>query len=102
MPLRVRYEHFDAPKNPSLPVLKDKPDGRDYGIFGPPQIWSDHTKGHPIKHWYECYRCGGWIEGMPFEHNVNTLDPAHLAGRRGTEFYCIRCGEEIHFSGLVS
>lgn len=49
-------------------------------------------------HW--CDRCNGWIEGEAQEYEVNSLRP--LSGRRGKEYNCRRCGEEIVFVGAVS
>lgn len=40
--------------------------------------------------------------GQAHEHRVNDLDGSRLCGRRGTEYYCPRCGKEIHFSGMMS
>jgi hypothetical protein len=53
-------------------------------------------------HWYECRHCNGWIEGYANQYSVNTLDSSRLAGRRGTEWYCRRCGEQIAFLGMMS
>ena len=49
-----------------------------------------------------CPDCDGWIEGHANDYEVNTLNPARLAGRRGTEFFCRRCGYRIDFVGMMS
>lgn len=49
---------------------------------------------------YLCCQCGGWIEGHADEYQVNDLGP--LSGRRGTEFYCRRCGAEVGFFGMMA
>lgn len=42
----------------------------------------------------------GWVEGTPNDYKINTLAP--LAGRRGTEYYCAKCGAKIGFIGVIS
>jgi hypothetical protein len=39
---------------------------------------------------------------VPDQHDENSLEPRHLAGRRGTAYECRRCGVEIEFLGIVS
>ena len=51
---------------------------------------------------YFCPRCPGWVPGYPGSYDEDTFAPHQLAGRRGTVTYCLRCGEEIAFLGLVS
>lgn len=57
---------------------------------------------HAINFLHHCERCGGWIDGVPHDFPVNTLEPRRLSGRRGTEFHCRRCGSQIGFSGVMS
>jgi hypothetical protein len=85
-----------APSDPSLPVLAELPEGVAEWPW-PDDPRRAHGGG---RRFYHCKRCGGWIEGNPTEYRVDTLAP--LSGRRGVETYCIRCGEEIAFSGMVS
>jgi len=84
-----------------LPVLKDPPEGSEEGFsFGYKSRRTRHP--NPFHWWYFCHHCQGWIEGQPHENEVNNLDGRRLAGRKGTEFFCIRCAEEIGFSGMMS
>lgn len=76
MPYRMQWT--PAPKDESLIVHKEKPEGRSY----------------------KCRYCDGWIEGQPNRYKIDTL--ALLAGRRGTEEYCRRCGQKIRFFGVIS
>lgn len=99
MPIRNKYEHFEYPKRMDLAVLKEQPEGLDMHFFGPKTVWS---KGPPLKNWFYCPYCQGWIEGKPHENEINNLDGRRLCGRKGTEFYCIRCAREICFSGMMS
>lgn len=96
MPYRQVYE--EAPKNPKLPVLEKLPDGvHQSGLtWGTKEAYGNH------QHFYYCPHCKGWIEGHANEYQVNNLDSAHLAGRQGTEWYCLRCGNEIAFIGIMS
>lgn len=87
--------------NLSLPVLTEKPDGREMPFLGPKVIWS-RNEVRPLKHWYFCPHCKGWIEGHPADQDVNDLDGRRRAGRRGTAYFCIRCTREISFSGMMS
>ncbi len=103
MPYSQHY--FPAPKNPSLPVLKELPPG----IAEDGRQWIHNLReasGYVAKgdyHFYTyCDHCGGWIRGHANEYEVNTLAPHQLAGRRGTEYYCQRCGEQLAFSGMMS
>lgn len=98
MPWQQRW--VPAPKNKSLPVLKELPPGQqrvqDSWLGG---AKTGYVNGEPY-HW--CDRCGGWIEGEANEYSVNTLNSSMLCGRRGKEYYCRRCGEEIGFMGMRS
>lgn len=86
-----------APKNLALPVLVELPEGvEEYPAFGDVVRRASGIG----RRFYLCKRCKGWIEGDPTQSRVDTLAP--LSGRRGVETYCIRCGEEIAFSGLMS
>lgn len=52
---------------------------------------------------HHCHYCRGWIPGVPETREINTMSIEHpLSGRRGTAFYCLRCGEEIDFIGEIS
>jgi hypothetical protein len=104
MPWKLHFE--EAPKNLNLTVYKELPLGlviksdwlRSFKIAGKPTPggWVSET------HCYCNRDCQGWIEGIPNEYKVNTLAPHQLAGRQGTEYYCLRCGEQIAFFGVVS
>ncbi len=102
MPFRQQW--FDAPKDMSLTVHKNLPEG----VFEDQFRFLDYLKEahgyvdgrHVVFHF--CKRCGGWIEGHANQYEVNTLNSGRLSGRRGTEYYCCRCGEQIAFSGLMS
>lgn len=94
MPYETRW--VPAPSDLSLPVLTEPPEGAtDWPSLGGPK---EVRLGH--RHFYHCRDCGGWIEGHPNEYRVDTLAP--LSGRRGTEYFCLRFGQEIGFSGLMS
>lgn len=99
-----RQEYFEAPKNLSLPVHKELPDGVEEGrlsFIHNLKEASGYIDGHYV--WFHfCKRCGGWIEGQPNGYEVNTLSSHQLSGRRGTEYHCCRCGEQIAFSGIMS
>ena len=59
--------------------------------------------GEGMEHYaYYCGNCKGWIMGEPNDYYINNLAPEHLAGRRGHDYYCRRCGENVGFSGIVS
>ena len=101
MPYRMVYE--PAPKNMELLVYPDLP--KEYAEqphwLTIPFRWARHTETY--EEMYFCdHDCKGWIEGNPNKYHVNTLEPEHLAGRRGEEFYCRRCGRQIAFVGLMS
>lgn len=99
----------DAPKDESLRVWKTEelPLGTYIGshhiasvrMFREAQCIVDPDTW---RNWYECRHCGGWIEGNPNTFQVNTLDSHRLSGRWGTEYHCIRCGEQIAFIGAMS
>jgi len=85
-----------APKDMSLPVRKDIPEGVEQNWLG----YRSVTKGGLVR-WYHCHYCDGWIEGHPSDYEVNN-NLGSLGGREGTEYYCKRCGEEIAFFGKMA
>jgi len=98
-----QLEWFDAPEDKSLPVLDALPNGvaERTRLFGPREAWGTPADGW-FRRFHFCHHCGGWIEGDANEYHENTLDSAHLAGRRGKAYHCLRCGREIAFFGAVS
>lgn len=96
--LNMPYEqhYVSAPENMNLPVLKEEPDGKKF-FTGQIIALAGEDKG---KSWYHCRYCEGWIEGTPSRFHESTLGP--LCGRQGWAEHCIRCGNEIDFSGSVS
>jgi hypothetical protein len=97
MPYHLVWE--PAPKDESLTVFKELPDGYEkhsLSIFG----FDEVHKG--LNTMYFCYHCNGWIEDYPNTFSINTLNSSRLAGRCGTEFFCRRCGKEIGFIGMMS
>lgn len=97
-------QHYvPAPKNMDLKVYPDLPGG-----YVEERIWLIHgyreaRKSGSFDTMYFCdLDCKGWIEGEPNDYPVNTLEPEHLAGRRGREYFCRRCGRQIAFIGLMS
>lgn len=102
MPYRMVYE--EPPKDPSLPVITELPEG-----YKEPELrWAGYREArhearpYGMKVYYHCPHCKGWLEGHPNGYGVNTLDTSRLAGRRGTEYFCKRCGWEVGFSGIMS
>ncbi len=95
---------FDAPKDMSLTVHKELPEGITEGapftFAGVKEATGYVDKGYKTFHF--CDRCGGWIEGYANQFEVNNLNSNMLAGRKGTEYFCRRCGTEIGFFGLMS
>ncbi len=91
-----QQQWVEAPKDLRLPVLAELPDGvRELEFpFGYKEAYGQGRR------FYSCRYCGGWIEGQPNSFPVNTLGP--LSGRQGTEYHCRRCGEQIHFDGIMS
>ena len=81
-----------TPLRMDLPVLPTLPEGvreiQPSAMFGMLRTaigigtWQDY---------YHCRHCGGWIPGRIAEF---VADDQY---RKGREFYCIRCGEEICF-----
>lgn len=99
-----RHQWFDAPKDESLIVHKELPEGvseERLSFIHNLREASGYIDGHYV-FFHFCRRCGGWIEGHANQYSVNTLNSRQLSGRRGEEFYCCRCGEQIAFSGLMS
>jgi len=99
------------PSDNSLNVLKTLPDGFEetsgWGGFKTASrrmedLLEQKKQGVPLDHrmFYTCQFCKGWIEGRPYEYQENTIGP--LCGRKGYVSSCIRCGNEIGFSGMVS
>lgn len=85
-------------KNELPPNVRFETIGLGFRQFAEATVFGHDT----FQHWYECRHCNGWIEGYANQFDVNTLDSSRLAGRRGTEWYCRRCGEQIAFIGLMS
>lgn len=100
MPFIQRW--VPAPKDESLPVFAELPPGRiekrSSAWLGFKRIYVENV------FYYYCDRtCSGWIQGRkPNMFSINTLSPERLAGRRGRQFYCCRCGEQIGFIGVRS
>ena len=102
MPYRRTW--FDAPKDMSLKVYKELPEGAVEGnlsFMHNLKEASGYVNGQYM-FFHFCRHCGGWIEGHANSFEVNTLNSRQLSGRRGTEFYCCRCGERLAFSGIMS
>jgi hypothetical protein len=93
MPWRETW--YDAPRDLTLPILPELPAGVEEFIFANPR--QAFGAGKP---WTFCPSCKGWVEGRPYTSRVDNLGP--LCGRRGTEYHCPRCGEQIAFVGMVS
>lgn len=94
---------YDAPKNMSLEVHKELP----YWAHERSLSWGvKEAEGWPDEDtwvfFHYCRHCGGWIEGHAQEFKENTMDSTRLAGRSGVAYHCLRCGQEIGFSGAVS
>lgn len=106
MPIRYNAEYFEFPKNMSLSVHKELPEGFEVrSIFGDWEAWKVSTRDNPggkLLFLTKCHHCGGWVEGRAHEHRIDNLDGSRLCGRRGKEYYCPRCAKEIHFSGMMS
>jgi hypothetical protein len=102
MPYRNQW--FDAPKDTSLIVHKELPEGVEVdrlSFIHNLREASGYVNGRYTFFTF-CKRCGGWIEGHANEYEVNTLNSSRLSGRRGTEYHCCRCGEQIAFMGMMS
>ena len=86
---------------PDVEVVPAPPDGyvEDglYHCWGMKVVRAPDLKG-PRYHW--CRSCDGWVEGRPREDRVDTLGV--LSGRRGTEYYCLRCGGHLGFDGVMA
>lgn len=107
MPLKIRYEHFEFPKHLELPVLAELPEDFEIrSVFHSfKEAWTKlNLNGgkDDLRFMTHCRHCGGWVPGRAHEHHVNTLDGHRLAWRKGTEFYCPRCANEIAFEGIMS
>lgn len=97
----------DMPKNMSLEVLADLP--ADYVEIDSPiaDPYRHAARYHDERHisldiLTYCHWCKGWIAGEPNWRKINTLEPEFLAGRKGVEYHCQRCGQPIAFFGMVS
>jgi hypothetical protein len=88
-------EWYDAPADQALPVLKELPAGAQAT-----ETEASLLDGDKVLFWHKCQYCDGWIPGMAFEAQENTLGP--MSGREGIVYYCLRCGNEIGFSGVQS
>ena len=99
-----RHQWFDAPKDSSLTIHNQLPEGVEEGrlSFGHNMREASGHVGDRYMFFHFCKRCGGWIEGQPNAFEINTLNPSQLAGRKGTEYFCRRCGEQIAFMGMMS
>lgn len=100
MPYRQVYE--PAPKNMKLPVLTDEqlPQGvvpRAVLLGGVREAYG--VVGDDFKTYHYCSHCKGWIEGSANAFPVHNL--GMLSGRSGQEYYCLRCGHEIAFIGMM-
>lgn len=97
MPYETQY--VPAPRDLTLPVLPQPP---VEAVIHRAADWNApyDTARAPSRWFYKCRHCDGWIEGHAGSYRENTLAP--LSGRSGTAYHCIRCGEEIGFSGMVS
>ncbi len=104
MPYRLEY--FDAPKDLSIKVYAELPDGYSEVKFGlgykEADLNSEHWGEGKEFSMYYCSHCDGWIYGEPHKYHIDTLRPEQLAGRRGDEYFCRRCGERVGFWGTVS
>jgi hypothetical protein len=111
-----KYVWEPNPSDKSIPLLKTLPERfvangglADLGGWSiktaripHEELIRDKKDGKNVDHrmFYYCTHCEGWIEGHPYEYHENTIGP--LSGRDGTVSSCIRCGNEIGFSGAVS
>lgn len=94
---------FDAPKDMSIQVFKDLPEGyteEDKGFFAQ-SFRIAKTEKYSFAYFCNHKECKGWILKLPNEYEENTID-GFLSGRKGTAFYCVRCGNEIGFEGMYS
>jgi hypothetical protein len=78
-----------------MKVLKELPEGVE--VSGDEAILFKDDK---VFNWHFCKRCEGWIEGRAGTQSEDTIGP--LCGRRGHSTYCLRCGHEISFFGMMS
>lgn len=113
MPIRQISEYFEFPKDPNLPLFKELPEGFEVkgSFMGPSTAWTKIAR-HPDGSFMRpqpkmrvltyCPHCAGWVEDEAHENMVNDLGGSRLCGRKGTEFWCARCGEMICFSGMMS
>ena len=99
-----QYTFVPNPSDENIPVLENPPAGfeisndRNYKTARIP--FDQMMESNDTRDFYYCLHCNGWIEGIPFEHHEDDIGP--LCGRRGIVSSCIRCGNEIGFSGMVS
>ena len=81
----------------SLPVLPELPPGVEEMPAHVREAWG-RTDGE-LRHFHFCPRCCGWVDGQPSLTHDDALGPR--PGRRGTAYYCRRCGGEIAFLPTV-
>lgn len=102
MPYKTIWE--PSPRNMDLKVWEELPEDveeRDPQFFNPIRVARGYHEGE-YHRFYFCHHCKGWIRGEAYEFSINTLAPHQLAGRQGTEYYCLHCGEQIGFFGVMS
>ena len=93
MPWQMTWEI--APQNLELEVIKKLSSN-----YLPLNSFISYNKDNRLDCMFYCQYCEGWIKGQPTEYQEDTLGP--LCGRRGIASYCIRCGNEIDFYGVMS
>lgn len=93
-------------RNMTLPILESLPEwahestryfGRLREARGRERYMPDPSA---LRHFVFCHMCKGWIEGQPHEREHNDL--GILSGRKGTSYYCPRCGWELDFNGIIA
>ena len=94
------YVWKPAPKNMSLPVSQELPDGfvENYVWSFVKQIRVANNRKYELAYFCHSEECHGWISGEPMENEEYTK----LSGRDGTAHYCCRCGHEISFVDRLS
>lgn len=97
-----KSEWFDAPKNMSVQVFKDLPENyiEEPRYFLNKSFRIAKTAKYSFAYFCNHKECKGWILELPNEYEENTI--GILSGRKGTVFYCVRCGNEIGFEGMYS
>jgi hypothetical protein len=94
------YVWKPAPKNMSLAVSQELPDG-----FVENYVWSfvkqfrvANNSKYELAYFCHSKECHGWILGGPMENEEYTI----LSGRDRTAYYCWRCGHGISFVDRLS